>query len=136
MHGAILSAVDFVGGLPSSAVPCRQFENAVLDAYDRRCAVCDFSLDLAGMPLGLGAAHIKWPIAGGPDQVQKGLALCGIHQATWERGANSLALGSAGFRILVSSALGDREPDLDLLRLPARSLRLPADFTERVSAGW
>lgn len=130
MHGAILSAVGYVSGLPSSAVPFRQFENAVLDAYDRRCAICDFSLDLAGVPLGLGAAHIKWRVAGGPDQVQNGLALCGIHQATWERGAISLtATGSAGFRILVSSALGAGEPDLDLVRLPARSLRPPADLT-------
>jgi hypothetical protein len=35
MHGAILSAVGYVSGLSSSAVPLRQFENAVLDAYDR-----------------------------------------------------------------------------------------------------
>ena len=128
MHGAILSAVRYVSGVYRSAAPRGRFERAVLDAYERRCAVCDFSLDFAGLPIGLGAAHIKWPVAGGPDRVQNGLALCGIHHATWDRGVISLEPSFAGFRLLVSGAFGADEDSRDGLRLPSEWLRPPDDL--------
>ena len=53
-----------------AAVPRRprdpDFRDAVLRAYERRCAVCDFDLRIADDLFGLEAAHIKWHAAGGP----------------------------------------------------------------------
>lgn len=61
------------------------FRPAVLTAYERRCAICDFDVRLAEDLLGLDAAHIKWHAVGGPDKVQTG----------W-RSANSTTTRSTG----------------------------------------
>ena len=139
MHGAILSAVDYAGGLGPSAAPPARFERGVFDAYERRCAVCDFSLNVAGAPVALTAAHIMWPCAGGPHRVENGLALCSMHHATWDRGVISLEHGDAGYRILVStfadydalSRYRFRRLDGELLRVPENPSSRPlADYTE------
>lgn len=44
------------------------FRSAVLRAYERRCAVCDYDIRLGDDLLGLEAAHIRWHAAGGPDE--------------------------------------------------------------------
>ena len=66
------------------------FRRAVLTAYERRCAVCDFDVRLDDDLLGLDAAHIKWHAAGGPDRVPNGLALCKLHHHALDRGAIGL----------------------------------------------
>ena len=63
------------------------FRSAVLRAYERRCAVCNYDIRLGDELLGLEAAHIKWHAAGGPDDVSNGLALCGFHHKALDRGA-------------------------------------------------
>lgn len=139
MHGAILAAVSYTGGLGASAVPPARFEEEVFGAYERRCAVCDFSLNVAGAPVALTAAHIMWPCAGGPHRVENGLVLCSTHRATWDRGVISLAHGHAGYRILVStfadcdalSRYRFRRLDGELLRVPDNpSFRPCGDYTE------
>lgn len=42
-----------------------KFRRAVLTAYERRCAICEFDVRLDDELLGLDAAHIKWHAAGG-----------------------------------------------------------------------
>lgn len=55
------------------------FRAAVLDAYERRCAVC-------GLPFVelLDAAHIKPDSQGGTAAVPNGLALCKIHHGAFD----------------------------------------------------
>lgn len=55
------------------------FRAAVLDAYERRCAVC-------GLPFPelLDAAHIKPDSQGGAPAVPNGLALCKIHHGAFD----------------------------------------------------
>lgn len=55
------------------------FRAAVLDAYERRCAIC-------GLPFVelLDAAHIKPDSQGGSASVPNGLALCKIHHGAFD----------------------------------------------------
>ena len=92
------------------------FRSRVLQAYERRCAVCDYDIRLGDELLGLEAAHIRWHAAGGPDEVSNGLALCGFHHKALDRGAWGLEQFGRGFRILVSSDAHGQSPALRLLR--------------------
>ena len=112
------------------------FRTAVLRAYERRCAVCNYDLRLGDELLGLEAAHIKWHAAGGPDQVTNGLALCGFHHKAFDRGAWGLEPLDAGFRILVSSDVHGQSSALQLLRdFHGAPLRPPLSGRDRPAAG-
>ncbi len=101
------------------------FREAVLVAYERRCAVCDFDLRLGDDLLGLEAAHIKWRAAGGPDEVQNGLALCTEDHRALDRGAIGLEpRGPSGYALLVSRELtGRSEAFRRLVESSGRPLR-------------
>ena len=92
------------------------FRSAVLRAYERRCAVCDYDIRLGDDLLGLEAAHIRWHAAGGPDEVNNGLALCGFHHKALDRGAWGLESFREGFRIVVSSDVHGQSAALHWLR--------------------
>ena len=92
------------------------FRCEVLRAYEYRCAVCEFDLRLGDELLGLEAAHIKWHAAGGPDEIQNGLALCGFHHKALDRGAWGLQPDDRGYRILISSEVHGRSRALRWLR--------------------
>jgi len=92
------------------------FRSAVLRAYERRCAVCDYDIRLGDDLLGLEAAHIRWHAAGGPDEVNNDLALCGFHHKALDRGAWGLEPFHRGFRIVVSSEVHGQSAALRLLR--------------------
>ena len=79
------------------------FRHQVLREYEDRCAVCDFDVRLGDCLVGLEAVLIKWLVAGGPEKVTNGLALCGIHQEAFDRGALGLEATNLGYRVLVSS---------------------------------
>lgn len=64
-----------------------EFRSRILDAYDYRCAVCDYDIRLDKKLVGLQAAHVKWHQAGGPDVEENGLALCVVHHKLFDRGA-------------------------------------------------
>ena len=66
------------------------FRRNVLNAYGHRCAVCGFQVLLAGSPIALEAAHIKWHQAAGPAVVRNGLALCVMHHKLFDLGAFTL----------------------------------------------
>lgn len=67
------------------------FRLTVIQAYQHRCAVCDFDLKIGSTDLALEAAHIQWHQAGGPDEVQNGMALCAIHHKALDYGAIGLS---------------------------------------------
>ena len=55
------------------------FRANILKAYEYKCAVCGFDVQLRHQPIALEASHIKWRQAEGPDEVINGLALCSLH---------------------------------------------------------
>ena len=105
------------------------FRPAVLTAYERRCAVCDFDIRLEEDLLGLEAAHIKWHAAGGPDNVPNGLALCKLHHHALDRGAIGLtSSGSRQFNLLVSQEIsGTSEAFRQLVDARGRPIRAPQE---------
>lgn len=66
------------------------FREAVLDAWNGRCAVCGFDARLDDHPFGVEAAHVKWHSAGGPDALDNGLLLCLLHHRALDRGVLGL----------------------------------------------
>ncbi|MBI2378507.1 MAG: hypothetical protein HYV07_31200 [Deltaproteobacteria bacterium] len=96
-HASIRKAVglpDELHGLDTIVGARRKrdpdFREAVLRAYERRCAVCGYDGQLGGVPLGLEAAHIQWHACDGPDEIANGLALCSFHHVALDTGALGL----------------------------------------------
>ena len=121
---------------PYGSAPVRKrdprFRRAVLTAYERRCAICDFDVRLDDDLLGLDAAHIKWHAAGGPDRVPNGLALCKLHHHALDRGAIGLnPAANLGFTLLVSQELSGTSEDFQrLVDSRGRALRRPQDNSQ------
>ena len=117
MHQHILEAVGLWGTEQDGRASRRRrrdpnFREAVLTAYERRCAVCDFDLRLRDDLMGLEAAHIQWHSHGGPDRVANGLALCTFHHGAFDRGAIGLQKPAAGegYRLVVSREVHGTSP--------------------------
>jgi putative restriction endonuclease len=106
-----------------------RFRDAVLRAYDRRCAFCGLGLGL------VQAAHLRPVREEGADQVRNGVAACPTHHAAFDAG---LVVIDDDFAIRVNSARlearGTTEEDvarlaeslLDQLRLPEAEALRPA----------
>ena len=67
----------------------------VLQAWDGSCAFCGFDGQIAGSPVGIEAAHVRWFAFGGPDTLDNGLALCMLHHKLFDRGVLGLDDSSA-----------------------------------------
>ena len=89
LHADILAAVGLSPTFENSVTEARSqdFRKHVLRVYNYRCCVCGYDLRLGTQFIGLEAAHIKWFQAGGPDEVQNGLALCILHHKLFDLGA-------------------------------------------------
>lgn len=105
------------------------FREAVLTAYERRCAVCNYDIRLSDDLFGLNAAHIRWPSHGGPDTIPNGLALCAFHHSALDGGAIGLEReADAGFVLLVSRNLSGQSEDFRrLVDARGRPLRPPQE---------
>lgn len=68
-----------------------QWRADVLQAWDRQCAFCGYDGALAGAPVGLEAAHVRWFTFDGPDDLDNGIALCALHHKLFDRGALGLS---------------------------------------------
>ncbi|MDR5778114.1 HNH endonuclease [Caballeronia sp. LZ065] len=109
-----------------------RFREAVLTAYQYRCALCDLDLRIGNITIGLEAAHIKWHQASGPDAVENGIALCCLHHKLFDIGA--FTLGDHR-RVLVSEkAHGGQRFEEILLRHHGGQLNAPVR-TEHHPAG-
>jgi putative restriction endonuclease len=86
-----------VGRLRKSRSP--EFREAVLVAYEYRCAICGYDGLLGTDAIGLDAAHVRWWAFEGPDEVSNALCLCSLHHKLFDRGAMGI---SPDFRVLVS----------------------------------
>ena len=89
LHGDILASVGLSPTFEHAALQTRSqdFRKQVLRVYNYSCCVCGYNLRLGTQSIGLEAAHIKWYQAGGPDEVQNGLALCVLHHKLFDLGA-------------------------------------------------
>ncbi|MQS08780.1 phosphorothioated DNA-binding restriction endonuclease [Streptomyces alkaliphilus] len=103
------------------------FPRLVLDAWGRACAMCGYDGRLAGISVGLEAAHIHWHSQRGPDRKDNGLALCVLHHRLFDHGVLGLTTGAEP-RLRVSPSYEAETPAgravLDLNGVP---LRRPAD---------
>ena len=80
----------------------KRFVEDVLDAYERKCAICQQSIRLADTLIGIDACHVKPIQHFGDDLVSNGIALCKIHHWALDRGAISF---SDEMRLIVSKKL-------------------------------
>ena len=81
------------------------WRSAVLQAWDRQCAFCGYDGQLAGAPVGVEAAHVRWFAFEGPDTLVNGLALCVLHHKLFDLGALGL---DAAMRVRVSTTFTTR----------------------------
>lgn len=118
LHQDILDSVGLVGKVnprwPVDTVPRRdtrdpRFRDVVLRAYKSRCAICELDVQVAGQPIGIEAAHIKWHCAQGPARVDNGMALCVLHHKFFDVGLFTVL---TDFTVLVGGlASGDSVED-------------------------
>lgn len=80
----------------------RKFVEEVLDAYQRKCAICTQSIRLGDSLIGIDACHVKPLQHFGDDNVKNGIALCKIHHWALDRGAVSI---SQDMSVLISKKL-------------------------------
>ena len=108
------------------------FRHVVLRAYDRRCTVCDFDLQVAGDLFGLEAAHIRWHSHDGPDVVSNGLALCVFHHRALDRGVIGVERVAGEHVLLVSNEVSGQSPAFrELLDSRGKPLRPPQEKSQR-----
>jgi len=77
----------------------------LIEAWDRQCAFCGYDGQIAGAPVGLDAAHVRWFAFDGPDELDNGLALCVLHHKLFDRGVLGL---DGDHRVLVSGVFTAR----------------------------
>ena len=92
LHPDILDAVGLYLGQDEVEGVIRKrrdprFRSIVLTAYYEQCAICKYDIKMNGAAIALEAAHIQMHSAGGPDDVNNGLALCVIHHKLFDLGA-------------------------------------------------
>lgn len=145
LHDEILDAVGMSHAIPQPSEraaegrPSRDpaFRERMLDAYQRRCAVCDHDTRIGDQPLGREAAHIKWRAAGGPDVTANGLALCTLHHKGLDLGALGLLAADGDYRIQISTRVnGLSEAARSLRGLHGRPVRLPDSASDRPASGF
>jgi putative restriction endonuclease len=137
MAGLDLEALEAAGS-PLARNRDPAFRDAVLAAYEYRCAACGYEGQMKSKAVGLEAAHVRWWAGGGPDVVENALCLCCMHHKLLDAGVLGL---TEDHRLLVSmyfvarSEAGQRM----VLDLVDRSLLDPQRGQPRVLAdhiGW
>ena len=124
LHADILAAVGMVFPEPT-IVADRQsvahvhrrrdprFREAVLRAYEHRCAVTGFRAALGGTYFGCEAAHVQWHAYDGPDNVNNGFAVEPTLHKLFDAGAWSL---TDDRRVLVSADLTGTDATVERIR--------------------
>lgn len=130
----------------SSYFRSRGFRQAVIEAYDCRCAFCGFKLlSPDSLRWEVEAAHIVPNNVQGKDDVWNGLALCGIHHWAFDVGwltLNTKFVVETSTRTKQLPSTFGRIGTLDLLRMFERKavrMNLPSDknlFPHKNSIQW
>lgn len=103
------------------------FRRRVLLAYEFRCALCGFDLQMNHAPVGLDAAHIRWKQADGPDAESNGLALCTLHHRLFDRGAFTV---NEERRAMVSQLVVGRGLEPWLMAYHGKEIRQPQEESQ------
>ncbi len=103
------------------------FRDAVLQAYDARCAVTGWKLINGGGRAEVEAAHIKPVERGAPDGIQNGIALSGTAHWMFDRGLIGF---SDALDILVSRRVNDRS-GIEAIINPTRRAIVPEPLSLR-----
>ena len=101
IHEDIVAYFGLYLGEPETAdhVSSHKFRKDVLDAYQSRCAVSRFSVNLGTAVLGVEPAHVCWPQAGGLNAVVNGIALSTLHRKLFHLGVFTI---DSDYRVVVS----------------------------------
>jgi len=118
--------------LISRPVRDRNFRQAVLRAYDQRCAVSGLKLINGGGRAEVEAAHIRPVEHNGPDSIRNGLALSGTVHWMFDRGLISL---SDELEVLVSRQANDPDAIHGLIN-PTGRAQAPPDRRDRPHPGF
>ena len=108
-----------------------RFRQAVLRAYEHRCAITGFRAALGGLYLGCEAAHVQWHAHSGPDTVSNGFAVEPTLHKLFDAGAWSL---TDDRKILVSAELTGTDTTVTRIRgLHGEAMRPPIPGEPEVS---
>lgn len=103
------------------------FRNAVIHAYDKRCAFTGMQFINGKGRAEVQAAHIKPVEHDGPDHIQNGIALSGTIHWMFDRGLITL---SDDYDIQVSRQVNDADRVWSMMS-PTRKASVPADPKQR-----
>jgi len=107
----------------SDAIGHSRFRENVLSTYNSRCAISGYRGYLNGSPVGIEAAHICWPQAGGLNDIVNGIALSSLHRKLFHLGAFTI---DGNYRLVVSPRFdGDGLICQQLAELSGKSIQLP-----------
>ena len=107
----------------SDAVSYPKFRDTVLSTYESRCAVSGFRGLINGSTVGVEAAHICWPQAGGLNDIVNGLALSSLHRKLFHLGAFTI---DENYRVVISPRfIGDGLIGQQLAGLNGKPIKLP-----------
>ena len=113
------------------------FRERVLLAYEARCALTGFALNVNERTIGVEAAHIFWPQSGGNDETSNGVAMTTLHRKLFHLGLFAI---QPSFKIEVASEVKDGgESRISLSRLAGRSITLPTskvDWPNQDALAW
>ena len=145
-YNPVESSKKLVLKTSSSYFRSRGFRQAVIEAYDCKCAFCGFKLSSPdSLAWEVQAAHIVPNTMQGKDDVWNGLALCGIHH--WAFDVGWLTLNHKHF-VEVSNRINSLPSSIgkigsvDLLRMFAMNstrMFMPADqnlFPHETAIAW
>ena len=91
------------------------FNTLVLANYNFSCVACRIQESIKSDDiLAVEASHIKWPLAGGPHDVDNGIVLCPQHKRLFDHGAFSLN-DKNEFIVSKSSVINNNDPLLNKL---------------------
>ncbi len=116
LHDDILGSVGLTRTSPISREKRKRdprFRDAVLQAYDYKCAVTGFQAALAGSYFGCEAAHIRWHAYDGPDTVDNGLCLEPTMHKLLDSGAWSL---TDDRKVIISKSFAGNSAAIDRIR--------------------
>lgn len=109
----------------------RSFVLEVLDAYERKCAICGYSIRLGDTLIGIDACHLKPIQHFGDDHISNGLALCKLHHWALDRGAISI---NSEYEVMVSQKLNGFRLDDFFVSYERKPIHIPRNGAKQLNA--
>ncbi len=108
----------------------KAFVDQVLDAYERRCAVCNQSIRLGDTLIGIDACHVKPIQHYGEDLITNGVALCKIHHWALDRGAITI---QPDYTLIVSKKLNGIKTEDFFFKFDGKEIYTPRHSASALS---